>query len=108
MEDVIIRRKGEKSEAIKLDKVDVNLLTSAEYLKSMAVEMPPRSEIPQEYEHEGEEVKLVLEGEIEIDVSGETYSLKEGDVMWHKSSAPHRVRNPSDKKAVYFSVNLSL
>jgi quercetin dioxygenase-like cupin family protein len=108
MEDVIIRRRGETREAIKLDKVEVNLLTSAEYLESMAVEMPPGSEIPEEYEHEGEEVKLVLEGEIELDVSGETYNLKEGDVMWHKSSARHKVKNPSDKKAVYFSVNLSL
>jgi quercetin dioxygenase-like cupin family protein len=108
MEDVIVRRKGESQKSIALDDVTVELLTSAEYLESMTVVMPPGSEIPEEYEHEGEEVKIVLEGEIEVNVSGVAHSLKEGDVMWHKSSAPHKVKNPSDKKAVYFSVNLSL
>lgn len=108
MEDVILRRKGERHESLKLDKVAVNILTSAEYLESMAVEMPPGSEIPKEYEHEGEEVRIVLEGEIEIDVAGVAHVLKEGDVMWHKSSVPHKIKNPSDKKAVYFSVNLRL
>lgn len=108
MEDVNVRRKGESQKSIALDDVTVELLTSAEYLESMTVVMPPGSEIPEEYEHEGEEVKLVLEGEIEVDVAGVTYSLGKGDVMWHKSSAPHRVKNPSDLKAVYFSVNLHL
>jgi quercetin dioxygenase-like cupin family protein len=108
MENAIVRRKGESEKSISLDKVAVNLLSSAEFLESMTVEIPPRSEIPKEYKHEGEEVKLVLEGEIEVDVAGITYNLREGDVMWHKSSAPHRVKNPSDLKAVYFSVNLRL
>jgi quercetin dioxygenase-like cupin family protein len=108
MEDVIVRRKGESQKSIALDDVTVELLTSAEYLESMTVVMPPGSEIPEEYEHEGEEVKIVLEGEIEVNVSGVAHTLREGDVMWHKSSAPHKVKNPSDKKAVYFSVNLSL
>jgi quercetin dioxygenase-like cupin family protein len=106
MEDVIVRRNGESQKSIALDEVTVNLLTSAEYLESMTVEMPPGSEIPEEYEHEGEEVRIVLEGEIEVKVAGETYNLKEGDVMWHKSSASHKIKNPSDKRAIYFSVNL--
>lgn len=106
MTDVIVRRKGESQKSITLEDVTVNLLTSTEFLESMTAELPPGSEIPEEYSHEGEEVRIVLEGEIEIDVAGETYLLKEGDVMWHKSTAPHKIKNPSDKKAVYFSVNL--
>lgn len=106
MTDVIISRKGEKQKSISVGDVSVNLHTSAEYLESITVEMPPKSEIPEEYEHEGEEVRVVLEGEIEVDVAGEKHLLKEGDVMWHKSSAPHKIKNPTDKKAVYFSVNL--
>lgn len=106
MEDVILRRKGESDKTLSIDDIAVNLLTSAEYLESLTVEMPPGSEIPEQYEHEGEEVRIVLEGEIVVEVAGKTYNLKEGDVMWHKSSAPHKVKNHSDKKAVYFSVNL--
>lgn len=108
MEDAIVRRKGESEKSITLGDATVALLTRAEFLESMTVEIPPGSEIPKEYEHEGEEVKLVLEGEIDVEVAGVTYNLKEGDVMWHKSSAPHKVKNPSDQKAVYFSVNLRL
>jgi quercetin dioxygenase-like cupin family protein len=106
MGDVIITRSGESKKSIALGDTTVNLLTSAEYLESMTVEMPPGSEIPEEYEHEGEEVKIVLEGEIEVEIDGETHSLKKGDVMWYKSSSPHKVKNPSSKKAVYFTVNL--
>lgn len=108
MEDAIVRRKGESEKSISLDGVTVNLISSAEFLESMTVEIPPGREIPDEYEHEGEEVKLVLEGEIEVDLAGVIYSLGKGDVMWHKSSTPHRVKNPSTQKAVYFSVNLHL
>lgn len=106
MTDVIVRRKGDKQKTVAVGEVSVSLLTSAEYLESIVVEMPPKSEIPEEYEHEGEEVRIVLGGEIEVEVSGEKHLLKEGDVMWHKSSAPHKIRNPTNKKAVYFSVNL--
>ncbi len=106
MEDVIITRKGESKKSIEVGEITVNKLTSAEYLESMTVEMPPGSETPDDYEHEGEEVKIVLEGEIEVEIGGETHNLKKGDVMWYKSSAPHKVKNPSDEKAIYFSVNL--
>jgi quercetin dioxygenase-like cupin family protein len=102
MEDVIVRRKGESEKSIALDEVTVNLLTSAEYLESMTVEMPPESEIPREYEHEGEEVRIVLEGEIEIDVAGVAHVLKEGDVMWHKSSVPHKIKKSLRQKSCLF------
>lgn len=106
MTDVIVRRKGESQKSVALGDISVNLLTSTEFLESMTVEMPPGSETPETYSHEGEEVRIVLVGEIEVEVSGEKYILKEGDVMWHKSSAPHRIKNPSEKKAFYFCVNL--
>jgi len=106
MTDVIVRRKGESQKSITLGDVSINLLISTESLEGMTVEMPPKSEIPKLYSHEGEEIHIVLVGEIEIEVSGKRYPLKEGDFMWHKSGAPHRIKNPSNKKAVYFSVNL--
>lgn len=106
MTDVIIRRKGESQKSITIGAVPINLLTSTETMESMTVEMPPKSEIPKMYSHEGEEVRIVLVGEIEIEIAGEKHLLKEGDVMWHKSGDPHKIKNPSDKKSVYFSVNL--
>jgi|Deesub1362A_J573_1020465.scaffolds.fasta_scaffold00105_31 quercetin dioxygenase-like cupin family protein len=106
MEDVVIRRRGESEKSIKIGKVPIYLLARTEKLESMIVEMPPNSEIPKTYSHGGEEIRIVLKGEIEVDTGGEKYILREGDVMWHKSELPHRIRNPGKEKAVYFSVNM--
>jgi len=44
--------------------------------------------------HEGEEVGIVLEGEIELTVDDETYLLKRGDTFQFRSERPHGYRNP--------------
>lgn len=100
-----MKKKGENVESIKLGEVPVHLLAKGDDLEGMIVELPPGEEIPTSYSHEGEEIRIVLEGEIEVEVEGEKYRLTEGDSMWFKSQLTHKVRNPSDKKAVYFNVN---
>ncbi|MBI4344863.1 MAG: cupin domain-containing protein [Euryarchaeota archaeon] len=104
--DVVVRRRGESLKSIVLGGVPIHLLVRSEGLESMIVEMPPGAGIPKVYSHEGEEVRIVLEGELEVEVSGERYLLKEGDTMWFRSEQPHAIRNPGTRKAVYFSVNI--
>ncbi len=106
MEDVILRRKGESEKSIKLGNVPVHLLAKGEMLEGMIVELPPGEGIPKVYSHEGEEIRIVLEGEIEVEVSGKKYRLTEGDSLWFKSKLPHVIRNPSKKRAAYFSANV--
>ncbi|WP_342643894.1 helix-turn-helix domain-containing protein [Rhodoligotrophos ferricapiens] len=48
----------------------------------------------QVYTHAGEEGGLVLEGELEITISGETYRLNRGDGFRFESMKPHSFRNP--------------
>ena len=45
--------------------------------------------------HPGEEFVLCLEGRIEFDILGETYTLEEGDSLLFKCDQPHCWRNPS-------------
>ncbi len=106
MSDVIIRKKGESEKSISLGDVSTRLLASSGALEGLTVEIPPKSEIPKLYSHGGEEIRFMLKGEIEVEVEGDKYILKEGDMMWHESTAPHRIRNPTDKSAVYFLVNV--
>jgi transcriptional regulator with XRE-family HTH domain len=47
-------------------------------------------------EHEGEEVGFLLEGELELEVEGKTYNLREGDSFFFRSDLPHGYRNTSD------------
>ncbi|HDD36253.1 MAG TPA: cupin domain-containing protein [Archaeoglobus veneficus] len=56
------------------------------------------------YEHEGEEVRILLEGEIECIIGDEIYTMKEGDALWHPSNVPHKIKNVGNKKAVYITI----
>ncbi|MCM2971569.1 cupin domain-containing protein [Larsenimonas suaedae] len=55
--------------------------------------------------HDGEEGGIIVEGEIELTVDGETRVLKAGDGYYFDSSLPHRFRNVGDAPCVIVSAN---
>lgn len=55
--------------------------------------------------HEGEEVGLVLEGEIDLQLDGKTYRLRAGDAFHFESHRPHGYRNVGPVRARVFWVN---
>lgn len=55
--------------------------------------------------HYGEEVGYVLEGELELTVSGKLYRLTAGDSFNFRSEEPHGHRNPGKTRAVVIWVN---
>lgn len=66
---------------------------------SLALEMirshlPPGGEARQPYAHEGDEVGLVLSGQLELWVGERHFLLAEGDSFSYASREPHRYRNP--------------
>lgn len=79
-------------------------LVKTERLGGILVEIEPGAH-SEFYEHEGEEIKIVIQGEVEYTVGKKVYRLKEGDVLWHQSSIPHRIKNSGDKRAIYFTVD---
>ena len=66
---------------------------------------PGTSTGKQPYTHEGEECGLLLEGELEVEVNGKMHRMKPGDTITLRSSAPHRISNSGDKKALAVWVN---
>ncbi len=54
-------------------------------------------------EHEANEGGIVISGEIEVTVGGETRILKAGDAYLFNSRQPHRFRNISDRPAEVIS-----
>jgi mannose-6-phosphate isomerase-like protein (cupin superfamily) len=44
--------------------------------------------------HKGEEGGVVVAGQIELTVGGQTRVLRAGDAYYFPSSLPHRFRNP--------------
>lgn len=62
--------------------------------------MPAGTESAQSYTHEGDEVGLVLQGQLEIWIGARHFLLQAGDSCSYASSEPHRYRNPGPGEAV--------
>jgi transcriptional regulator with XRE-family HTH domain len=66
--------------------------------RSMAIlheRYPPNADTGEEMlAHAGEEGGVVVKGNIELSVGGESRILSAGDAYYFKSSIPHRFRNP--------------
>jgi mannose-6-phosphate isomerase-like protein (cupin superfamily) len=55
--------------------------------------------------HSGEEGGVIVEGELELTVSGKTWLLGKGDSYYFDSRLPHRFRNIGEKPAKLVSAN---
>jgi len=67
------------------------------------IEIAPNAEAPFSA-HEGEEIIIVVEGEVELTYGGETYLLWMGDSAHYNSVVTHRVRAVGDKPAAIHAV----
>jgi transcriptional regulator with XRE-family HTH domain len=56
--------------------------------------------------HAGFEYGLVLDGELEVTVDGESHLLRPGDLISYWSAKPHRIVNRGSKKARALWINL--
>jgi mannose-6-phosphate isomerase-like protein (cupin superfamily) len=102
-EDVIFIKKGEQiSEAKRPDKL-YRLLVKSPHIEAIIAELNPHAE-SRWFQHDGEEMHLVLEGIMEYTVGEKSYKLSEGDVLWHSSSLKHRARNIGSEKVIYVTV----
>lgn len=69
-------------------------------------EWPPGASTGEKpYTHKGQECGFVLEGELEVEIYGETSHLKPGDSITLYSTVPHRVSNRGKKTAKAVWVN---
>ena len=56
------------------------------------------------FAHEGEEIKIAIQGEIDYHVGDKVFRLNEGDVLWHEGGQLHRAVNVGKGVARYLSV----
>lgn len=73
-------------------------------LEPILVTYPPRF-VSEVFHHDGEEFLYVLQGQIEVYLDDDAYSLHEGDSMHFASKQTHRVENPRDLPAQVVFVN---
>jgi quercetin dioxygenase-like cupin family protein len=102
-EDVVFIKNGdEKSKTIKPGKL-YRLMIKTHKMEAIYAELDPHTE-SRIFQHDGEEMHLVLDGEIEYTVGEKTYKLSEGDILWHNSMLTHHARNNGPEKVVYITV----
>jgi mannose-6-phosphate isomerase-like protein (cupin superfamily) len=82
----------------------IQLLFKSGLMEGILVELEPMTGFEGSYSHQGEEMHLVLEGEVEFVVDGENFLCQEGDVLWHHSDLEHTIRNPGMAHATYVTI----
>ena len=102
-EDIIFIKKGNQKSKTKRPGKLYRLMVKSDKMEAIISEIDPHTE-SQWYKHDGEELHLVLQGEMEYTVGEKSYKLSEGDVLWHKSTLKHRARNMESEKVIYITV----
>ncbi len=91
------------SDLVDMGSADIRYLLVAAQRPSRAMSMlhefyPPGADTgPETIAHNGEEGGVVVSGEIEISVAGETRVLGPGEAYYFDTSLPHRFRNIGDE-----------
>lgn len=101
-EDVILIKKGHETTKTQRPGRLYRLMVKSQNIESIIAELDPHVE-SRWFQHDGEELHLILEGELEYTVGEKSYILHEGDILWHKSNQKHRARNIGTKKVVYIT-----
>ena len=104
MKGVKFIRKGEKVAAREVDGEEVQLLFKSDVMEGIRVELEPMTGFKGTYRHNGEEMHIVLKGEVEFRVEERTFLCQEGDILWHRSDLAHGIRNPGVERASYLTI----
>ncbi len=102
-EDVVFIKGDEEKSVTKKPGKLYRLMVKSHKMEAIIAEIDPHTE-SKRFQHDGEEMHLVLEGEMEYTVGEKTYKLSVGDILWHKSMLIHHAKNTSTKKVVYITI----
>lgn len=74
-------------------------------MEPILIELDPYGETGTDYyQHTGEELGYVIEGDICVVIGNDEYYLKTGECIYFSSNLPHKIRNRTDKPAAAFWV----
>lgn len=75
-------------------------------IEARTYEVPPGAGLGDWFEHDGEDLLVVLEGEVVVELGdGRRFELGAGDVVWHLATIPHRWMSSGDVTARLLLVN---
>jgi quercetin dioxygenase-like cupin family protein len=101
--EVIFIKKGEQKSEIKKPEKLYRFMVKSDKMEAIIAELDPHAK-SRWFQHDGEELHLVLQGEMEYTVGEKSYKLREGDILWHKSNLKHRAKNIGEEKVAYITI----
>jgi quercetin dioxygenase-like cupin family protein len=101
--DVVFIKKGDEQSVTKKPGKLYRLLVKSAHVEAIVAELDPHVE-SKWFQHAGEELHLVLQGEMEYTVGEKSYRLSEGDLLWHHSMLKHHAKNIGAEKVVYITI----
>jgi quercetin dioxygenase-like cupin family protein len=104
-QDVIFIKNGEEKSVTQKPGRLYRLIMKSQNLEAIIAEIDPHTE-SRLFQHDGEELHLVLEGEMQYTVGEKTYHLTAGDILWHKSKLTHHAQNNTEQKVVYITIGV--
>jgi quercetin dioxygenase-like cupin family protein len=99
---ILIKNGDEKNRTEKPGKI-YRMMIKSNKMETIIAELDPHTE-SRWFRHEGEEMHLVLEGEMEYTIGGKSFILHKGDILWHKSTQKHKAKNIGEEKVVYITI----
>jgi mannose-6-phosphate isomerase-like protein (cupin superfamily) len=101
---IFIRHDMEKKKVTRPGRV-YRLMYKSHIMEGLIAEFEPQHQ-SRWFKHNGEEMHLVLHGEMEYSVGEHSYRMSAGDILWHKSTLKHKSKNIGDEKLIYITVRL--
>jgi quercetin dioxygenase-like cupin family protein len=101
--DAIFIKKGDQKTQIARPGRLYKMKVKSDKMEAKIAEIEPHTQ-SRWYQHDGEEIHLCIEGEMEYQVGDHSYKLSKGDVLWHKSRLKHRAKNLGDTKVKYLTI----
>lgn len=101
-EAVFVKRGSELKQITRPGKL-YRLMIKSKEMEAIISELEPHAE-SRWYQHNGEEVHFMIQGEMDYAIGATVYHLNEGDVLWHLSTIKHKAKNTTGKKVSYITI----
>ena len=104
MAKAIFMKAGESiKEVNRIGKLYRNVI-KIEKMEANVTHMLPGSK-SKPFKHKGQEIHIMMKGEVEFHVGDEKFKMQEGDMLYHHSEVPHRAENHGLYEAVYVTIS---
>ena len=104
MKNAVLMKAGESIKEVRKDGRLYRNVIKIDKMEANVTHMLPGSK-SQAYKHKGQEIHVMIRGEVEFDIGDEKFIMQEGDMLYHHSDIPHRTVNRGIYEAIFVTIS---